>query len=115
MGSGRACRKRKVSLGKRKRKKERKVKSWAAEEQKGKKSKLLGSGRACRKRKVSLGDRKSKKEKNYKLQQQRPRRKRKVSLGKQKSKKERKVKCWAAEEHVGKENSVLGSGRAKKG
>jgi hypothetical protein len=50
LGSRRASRK----------EKERKVKSWAAEEQKGKKSKLLGSGRACRKIKVSLGQRRAK-------------------------------------------------------
>jgi hypothetical protein len=50
---------------------------------------MLGSGRACRKRKFSLG--------------------------KRKSKKRVKILLLGSRNHVGKENSVFGSGRAKGG
>jgi hypothetical protein len=43
LGSGRACGKRKVSLGKRKSKKERKVKLWATEEHVEKEKLFLGA------------------------------------------------------------------------
>ncbi len=53
----------------------------------------MGSGRASRKRKFKLG----------------------LILGSRRaSKKGGKVKSWAAEEHVGKEKSVLGSGSARR-
>ncbi len=51
LGQQRSCRKRKVSLGKQKSKKERKVKCWAADKHVGKEKSVLGGGRAKKKEK----------------------------------------------------------------